>query len=96
MKASLQLLPSGGPIYVLRVHPEGDYGSPYTASATVCVADDVATIYGLTSRAGFSPAAWNAVQNELHRLGVRRGYAERLREDGTMHQVPWKVKETET
>lgn len=65
MKVSLEPI-----TWILRIHPEGDYGDPYVGSATVTVDDDRrACLRALTGT--FNRETWTAIEAALKTIGVK-------------------------
>lgn len=57
--------------YVLRLHPDGGYGSPYIGSATIIRTGDTAEIQGMTVEGRFTAGHWRAVVDALRAVGIR-------------------------
>ena len=68
----------------IRVHPDGGYGDPYVASASVVAQGGVATIIGLSnSDDKWTPEHHRAVLDVLREQGFERARWERIKADGT-------------
>ena len=64
---------------VLRVHPFGELGSPWTWACTCVVTGDVATLYGVLEAP--TPNQWRALAKCFRDLGVKRVTYERRNTD---------------